>query len=426
MGFRNSGLSPQLGTGRASEAWLEGIEREFRFLKITEDQDKVDAMVIYGGDTIARLEKSLPNPPDPDAPGQPLTGHEKLKTKLNDYFLPKRNLHHARYKFNSLRPMTGETVVAYTARLREQVTGCEFTDEADRILEHLIQTIEDKSLVQRALNKRWTLDQLLTEAAQIEDIKIQMKDMKASSYEEHNVARVGKKQAYSSKNRVNPRVMTKGSDKPRKPNPGEVHKRGPECGRCGFQHDRRSCPAYGKRCAKCSGWNHFAKKCLSGEKADSPRKPRYGESVKYTSREEKTQSDTDEDDFIPKVMKHLRIKRVNTATNQEGERIIRMELNDVCIKMEPDSGADVNVMDEKQFNKFQERTESTVVLRSTKMKLKALKDTLPVKGTFQATLRNENRGIETEFVVLKGEMDSRALISHDSLKALVMLWLPYR
>ncbi len=51
-----------------------------------------------------------------------------------------------------------------------------------------------------------------------------MKDMKASSYEEHSVGRVRKKQAYSSKNRVNPRVMTKGSDKPRKPNPGEVPK----------------------------------------------------------------------------------------------------------------------------------------------------------------------------------------------------------
>ncbi len=47
-----------------------------------------------------------------------------------------------------------------------------------------------------------------------------------------------------------------------------------------------------------------------------------------------------------------------------------------------------------------------------------------VKGTFQATLRNENRGIETEFVVRKGEMDSRPLImliSHDSLKVLGML-----
>ncbi len=75
----------QLGTGRAWEAWLEGIEREFKFLKITEDQDKVDAVVIYGGDAIARLEKSLPNSPDLDAPAQSLTGYEKLKTKLNEY-----------------------------------------------------------------------------------------------------------------------------------------------------------------------------------------------------------------------------------------------------------------------------------------------------------------------------------------------------
>ena len=32
----------QLGAAQAWEAWIEGIEREFRFFRITEDQDKVD------------------------------------------------------------------------------------------------------------------------------------------------------------------------------------------------------------------------------------------------------------------------------------------------------------------------------------------------------------------------------------------------
>ena len=48
--------------GKAWQEWLEGIEREFRFLKISEAADKKDAMIIYGGNEIASLKKSLPDP----------------------------------------------------------------------------------------------------------------------------------------------------------------------------------------------------------------------------------------------------------------------------------------------------------------------------------------------------------------------------
>ena len=76
--------------GKAWQEWLEGIEREFRFFKISEAVDKKDAMIIYGGNEIARLEKSLPDPEMGDV-------YTKLRTKLNDHFTPKKNKHHARY-----------------------------------------------------------------------------------------------------------------------------------------------------------------------------------------------------------------------------------------------------------------------------------------------------------------------------------------
>ena len=47
-------------------------------------------MIIYGGNEIARLEKSLPDPEMGDL-------YTKLHTKLNDHFTPKKNKHHARY-----------------------------------------------------------------------------------------------------------------------------------------------------------------------------------------------------------------------------------------------------------------------------------------------------------------------------------------
>lgn len=38
------------------------------------------------------------------------------------------------------------------------------------------------------------------------------------------------------------------------------------CKRCGGRHEPRQCPAYGKKCLKCNGKNHFAKQYLSKTK----------------------------------------------------------------------------------------------------------------------------------------------------------------
>ena len=107
--------------GKAWQEWLEGIEKEFRFFKISEAVDKKDAMIIYGGNEITRLEKSLPDPETGDV-------YTKLRTKLNGHFTPKKNKHHARYLFLKMRPHLGETISAYTARLREKAKECEFGD----------------------------------------------------------------------------------------------------------------------------------------------------------------------------------------------------------------------------------------------------------------------------------------------------------
>ena len=48
--------------GKAWEEWLEGIEREYRCFRITGAVDKNDAIIIYGGKEIVRLEISLPDP----------------------------------------------------------------------------------------------------------------------------------------------------------------------------------------------------------------------------------------------------------------------------------------------------------------------------------------------------------------------------
>ena len=116
----------QITTGKLWDEWLEELEREFRYFRITEAQDKKDAMIIYGGKDIARLSKSLPDPTEED-----LDAYAKLKKKLNDYFKPQQNKHHARYLFLKMRPNSDETTSAYAARLREKAAECDFEANAD-------------------------------------------------------------------------------------------------------------------------------------------------------------------------------------------------------------------------------------------------------------------------------------------------------
>ena len=78
--------------------------------------DQKDALIIYGGQEIARLEKSLP---DSEGSNSQLDVYQKLRKKLNEYFIPKKNKHYSRYMFLKMRPEMGETTVAYATRLRK-------------------------------------------------------------------------------------------------------------------------------------------------------------------------------------------------------------------------------------------------------------------------------------------------------------------
>lgn len=140
-------------------------------------------MKIYGGPAIKKLARNLPEP----AAEENDNDYEKLKRKLNNHFLPRKNKHHARYTFSKEQMQSNETVVNYAARMREKARDCEFGDQFDdRILEHLIQTVSNENLIKECIRKKWNLDRFIDEASQRQDISQQIKDMKT----EHKVAKL--------------------------------------------------------------------------------------------------------------------------------------------------------------------------------------------------------------------------------------------
>ena len=109
-----------LSAGRAWKEWIEELERQFRFFRINLPSDKKDALLIYGGRELVRLEKILPDS------NESFDGYETLKKKLNNYYLPKRNIYYERYVLLKMRPKHGESIRSYVMRLREQANECGF------------------------------------------------------------------------------------------------------------------------------------------------------------------------------------------------------------------------------------------------------------------------------------------------------------
>ena len=93
-------------------------------------------------------------------------------------------------------------------------------------------------------------------------------------------------------------------------------------------------------------------------------------------------------------------------------------INDVIVHMEPDSGADVNVMDEYHYKALKRKSYENIALQESSTRLNTLQNELHVHV---ATARNETRGTDTTFVVIKGKINSPPLLGRRTLIELGML-----
>ena len=89
--------------------------------------------------------------------------------------------------------------------------------------------------------------------------------------------------------------------------------------------------------------------------------------------------------------------------------------------MEPDTGADANVMDEYQFKSLLQQVPEETELRKTRMKLKTLTEELPVMGECSVTMENETRKAKATIAAIKGKIDSYPLLGRKTLEDLGMV-----
>ncbi|CAC5366632.1 unnamed protein product [Mytilus coruscus] len=294
-----------------------------------------------------------------------------------------------------------ETIDCYVSRLRKKAHDCEFGNTTEeRILEHCIQSIVNKELIRKAISKGWVLDRFIEEAAQVEDTNLQMKEMRKEEV------------VYKVQNTFE-RRFDRRQDNNRKRQTMETNNQHSHdfCNYCGFRHESRRCPAYGKDCRSCGIKNHFESMCRLRNKEDSKYQQSRGGMMQNRNRKNvrKTVENNfsedpdqyDEDDHFDESVKDVaKIGKVKSVCRiSDDEKTVKIHLGDVEMKVEPDSGADVNIMDEHQ----------------------TLQNSLPVKGEFKTIVRNATCGMETKFIVILGRINSPPLLSRATLNELGMM-----
>ncbi len=119
-------------------------------------------------------------------------------------------------------------------------------------------------------------------------------------------------------------------------------------------------------------------------------------------------------------MKHLQLRKIKKI-NHNSSTTVQVTLADLDIYAEADSGAEVNVMDEFQHRAILHRSKEDVTLRPSNVKLKTVKEAMKVMGEFHTIVRNETRGARARFIVVEGHIDSKPLLSKETLEDLGMI-----
>lgn len=399
--------------------WLRSFETMIRASRISDDEWKRDLLLHYAGPSVQQLFDTLPDQPGSNLRGPlmnvenytpNMTSYEEAVMKLNAFFLPKENSTYERHLLRQMKQKCGESIDAFTIRLRLQAERCGFGDKVEEnVKDQIIQNCQSATL-RRDLLKRGdaNLEEVLHVAKIFETVAQQEKsfaceftaDKPKTSIDEVNKIEVttnGRKNRFAA----------------------EV---GIECHRCGFfghmARDKK-CPARGKNCNKCGGRDHFAQKCRK-------RKVSMASSIKRNwDHPGKPDDENDEhgrqNDHTVRHVVAESPEYVFNVTTADNEGDMRCEIGGVSTSAVIDSGSKYNVLSESVWTLL--KSKKVVLSKQTREVSKVFKayggHELPVLGAFTAFIKLGDQSGSAEFYVIKGS--GKILIGRDTATAMGVL-----
>ena len=374
----------RLDCSRLWKRYLERFERELIYLGVDpKDNPGIAkaALLIHAGEAVEDIHDSLPDPvakPE-DVAQTDWHDYAKAKAKLTAYFSPQVCNDFAIFELINTKMMSGESIAAYTVRLREAAKKCSFDNwNAEKMIKALlISNMHDTELRVKLLQKDRTLDAILQKAQQREDAKARDRIMHKGNGGSVNKMQMGTKWP---------------NRRPTKEKNGtESHKDTVKnCNNCGYEsHNYNKCPARDRRCVACGELGHFKKtKACKKKTATSAKKV-------TTLKDTESDTDSDGDSECNKVT-------VLNVSNQE-VTLMKIMMDGVETVWQPDTGTRKNLMDITQMRSFEKEQNCKIKLLPTSAKLfpYGSDESLTVLGKFDARFQAGEKEVDHAVYVTK-------------------------
>ena len=168
-----------------------------------------------------------------------------VKKKLDDYFIPQRNVIYERALFNSRKQEPGEPVEEFIAALHTLVEYCNYGDLRDQMVrDKIVVGLVNAKLSERLqLDRKLTLDSAVTQARQDETVRKQQATLRGTT-KDSSVSAVHKGKHLPREKNITTGKSQQDSKSPRQ------HTQYPWCGKSP-KHNRQLCPAREAKCRKC-------------------------------------------------------------------------------------------------------------------------------------------------------------------------------
>ena len=261
--------------------------------------------------------------------------------EFNKYCIPKQNVTLNRYRFNTHCQEEGQSIQIFVKDLKLKAADCEFGELKDSLIkDRLICGIRDKEAREMLLSKpELTLDkavELLINRKVARDGSAVV-EQGASVKTEPNID-VVKRASQISRTSGNRTFQGANNYGNRNRNHNRV-----SCSQCGLHHHGRVCPASGQKCHKCGRLNHFAAKCFT----------RNIHAMNIQSESDQIQYDLNVLDDIHLDTVNISIDAVGGDNTKDWKQNISINGADIVVKL--DSGAQVNVLKESNYNQINKK-----------------------------------------------------------------------
>ena len=332
-----TGLPPPMPTdGELALAWRKWRQRFTIYLKATRQADdstppdvKTSLLLHAIGSEGLEVYDSFAFEEEGDK-----EKYDIVLQKFEDYYMPKANVTCERYKFFTRSQEEGESIDHYATALRTLARTCDFRDIRDSLIrDRIVLGVGNPRLTRRLLAAD---DPNLTKTLEIcraEEISAaQRRRMAADAPAVSNIDAVHSEMTDWEDDSVGTQLA---AIRQGKPGGGQGDAK-TSCTRCGKIHQPRKCPAWGKKCGKCHGPNHFAAMCKTKR-------------ISVLRATERTESPDGGSSPLYSLGMITAEQEVPSAWK------IPITINGMTISFKVDTGAEVSILPRSIYNRLQRR-----------------------------------------------------------------------